>query len=73
METCFCHKNLFYVWWLFSTSNGDLLFKKYFGPQLEAFKSQWKAMVGHAMDRRGLKDYENAPNSFLPKINRTVF
>ena len=31
------------------------------------------AMVGHAMDRGGLKDSKNAPNSFFPKINRTVF
>ena len=30
-------------------------------------------MVGHAMDRGGLKDSENASNSFFPKINRTVF
>ena len=30
-------------------------------------------MVGHAMDRGGLKDSENASNSFIPKINRTVF
>ena len=30
-------------------------------------------MVGHAMDRVGLKDSENASNSFTPKINRTVF
>ena len=26
-----------------------------------------------AMDRGGLKDSENAPNSFFSKINRTVF
>ena len=45
------------------------------------------AMVGHAMDRGGLKDSENASenaefqffaenaseNSFFPEINRTVF
>ena len=30
-------------------------------------------MVGHAMARGGLKDSENAPISFFPKINRTVF
>ena len=30
-------------------------------------------MVGHAMDRWGLKDPENASNSLIPKINRTVF
>ena len=30
-------------------------------------------MVGHAMDRGGLKDSENASNSFFPKINRTGF
>ena len=30
-------------------------------------------MIYPAMDRGGLKDSENAPNSFFPKINRTVF
>ena len=30
-------------------------------------------MIDPAMDRGGLKDSENAPNSFFPKINRTVF
>ena len=30
-------------------------------------------MIGPAMDRGGLKDSETAPNSFFPKINRTVF
>ena len=30
-------------------------------------------MIGPAMDRGGLKDSENAPNSFFPKINWTVF
>ena len=30
-------------------------------------------MINPAMDRGGLKDSENAPNSFFPKINRTVF
>ena len=30
-------------------------------------------MIGPAMDRRGLKDSENAPNSIFPKINQTVF
>ena len=30
-------------------------------------------MISPAMDRGGLKDSENAPNSFFPKINRTVF
>ena len=31
------------------------------------------AMVGHAMDRGGLKDPKNASNSFILKINRAVF
>ena len=44
-------------------------FFKNFGPQLKAFM----AMVGHAMERGGLKVSENAPNSFFPKINWTVF
>ena len=30
-------------------------------------------MIDPAIDRGGLKDSENAPNSFFPKINRTVF
>ena len=30
-------------------------------------------MIDPAMDRGGLKDSENAPNSFFPKINRTLF
>ena len=30
-------------------------------------------MIDPAMDGGGLKDSENAPNSFFPKINRTVF
>ena len=30
-------------------------------------------MIGHAMDRGGLKDSKNAPNSFFPKISRTGF
>ena len=30
-------------------------------------------MIDQAMDRGGLKDSKNAPNSFSPKINRTVF
>ena len=30
-------------------------------------------MIDPAMDWRGLKDSENAPNSFFPKINRTLF
>ena len=30
-------------------------------------------MVGHAMDRGGLKDSKNASNYFFPKINRTGF
>ena len=30
-------------------------------------------MIDPAMNRGGLKDSENAPNSFFPKINRTVF
>ena len=30
-------------------------------------------MIGAAMDIGGLKDSETAPNSFFPKINRTVF
>ena len=30
-------------------------------------------MIDLAIDRGGLKDSENAPNSFFPKINRTVF
>ena len=31
------------------------------------------AMAGHGMDRGGLKDSENASNSFFLKINWTVF
>ena len=31
------------------------------------------AMVGHAMDKGGLKDSKNASNSFFPKISRTGF
>ena len=30
-------------------------------------------MIDPAMDWGGLKDSENAPNSFFPKINRTLF
>ena len=30
-------------------------------------------MIDPAMYREGLKDSENAPNSFFPKINRTLF
>ena len=30
-------------------------------------------MIDPAMDWRGLKDSENAPNSIFPKINQTVF
>ena len=30
-------------------------------------------MIDLAIDRGGLKDSENAPNSFFPKINRTLF
>ena len=30
-------------------------------------------MIDLAMDRGGLKDSENALNSFFPKINRTLF
>ena len=30
-------------------------------------------MIGPAMDRGGLKDSENDSNSFILKINRTVF
>ena len=30
-------------------------------------------MIDLAMDRGGVKDSENAPNSFFPKINRNVF
>ena len=30
-------------------------------------------MIDPAMDGGGLKDSENASNSFIPKINRTVF
>ena len=30
-------------------------------------------MIDLAMDRGGLKDSENAPNTFFPKINQTMF
>ena len=30
-------------------------------------------MIGPAMDRGGLKDSENAPNSIFPKINENPF
>ena len=30
-------------------------------------------MIDLAMDWGGLKDSENAPNSFFPKINQTLF
>ena len=30
-------------------------------------------MVAHAIDRGGLKDSENAPNSIFPKINKSPF
>ena len=30
-------------------------------------------MIDPAIDTGGLKDFENAPNSFFPKINQTVF
>ena len=30
-------------------------------------------MIDPAMDWGGLKDSENAPNSFFPNINQTVF
>ena len=30
-------------------------------------------MIDPSMDRGGLKDFENAPNSFFPKTNWTVF
>ena len=30
-------------------------------------------MIDPAIDRGGLKDSENAPNSLFPKINRTLF
>ena len=30
-------------------------------------------MIGPAMDRGVLKDYENAPNSFFPKVNESPF
>ena len=30
-------------------------------------------MIGPAMDRGGLKDSENAPNSIFPKINESPF
>ena len=30
-------------------------------------------MIDPAMDWGGLKDSENAPNSFFPKINQTLF
>ena len=30
-------------------------------------------MIDPEMDRGGLKDSENAPNSIFPKINQTVF
>ena len=51
---------------------GTCFFKKLWA-SIKGLQRPAKVMIDPAMDAGGLKDFENAPNSFFPTINRTVF
>ena len=65
-------KTCFMFWGFLLQAMGACFFKKLWAT-IKGLQRLAKVMIDPAMDRGGLKNSENAPNSFILKINQTVF
>ena len=65
-------KTCFMFWGFLLQAMGTCFLQKLWA-SIKGLYRPAKVMIDPAMDRGGLKDSENVPNSFFPKINRTMF